>query len=310
VITGDAARLRNAGFIAAATAVAVWGSSSVLIKAVDGVSGLGISFYRLLVGATGLTIIHLGRGGRISISFLRACFAGGIAFAIDIVLFFTAVQETTIANATIIGALQPVLVMAIASRLFGEKPRVSDGVLSVIAIVGCVIVVSGGTGAGTGSMRGDLLAVGALVAWTWYFVASKRARRGLGSFEYLTGLSIVAVIVMAPVAAIAHDSLGSPTTNGWIVIALIALINGALGHILMNWAHAHVPLVVTSLLTLAIPVFATGAAAIFLDEPISPVQLLGMFVVIGSLSVVVLHQARNPTTAPEPPVGVADVPPG
>jgi drug/metabolite transporter (DMT)-like permease len=292
-------RLRALGVAAAATSVAVWGASSVMIKEADGATGLGISFHRLWMGAAGLTLVFLLRGGRITPTLLRTSLPGGAAFALDIVLFFTAVQLTTVTNATIIGALQPVLVMALAPRLFGERPRGVDVALGMVAIAGCVLVVAGGRSSGEASLRGDLLAVAALLAWTWYFVASKRARSGLTSFEYLTGLSIVAIVLMLPIALVARNDLGSPTSKGWVIIFLVALINGAIGHMFMNWAHAHVPLVVTSLLTLAIPVFAAGAAALFIDEPVSLLQCAGMAVVIGSLAVVVQHQARAPSHAPE-----------
>jgi drug/metabolite transporter (DMT)-like permease len=94
------------------------------------------------------------------------------------------------------------------------------------------------------------------------------------------------------VALLSGDRLAVPEASGWATIVLIAIVNGALGHFLMNWAHAHVPIVVTSLLTLAIPVFAAGAAAVFIDEPVTAAQVVGMAVVIAALSVVVLRTSR------------------
>ena len=102
-------------------------------------------------------------------------------------LFFSAVQETSIANATIIGALQPLLMLAVAGPLFGERPAVDRRAWGLVAVGGAAIVVLGGDGGGANSADGDLLAVGALVAWTAYFVSTKTARTQLTSFEYLTG---------------------------------------------------------------------------------------------------------------------------
>jgi drug/metabolite transporter (DMT)-like permease len=265
-------RNRLWGLIAAGAAVVVWGSSSVLVKNIEGLSGLVIGFHRMWIGAVLTVGAFLASGRRLSWRLLRVSCAGGVAFALDIVLFFSALKETSVANATIIGAMQPVLVLAVASRLFGERPHLRDAFWAAVAVAGAVIVVAGGPASGEASVRGDLLAVAALVAWTWYFIASKRARTQLGSFEYLAGLSIVAVV------------------------------NGALGHFLMNWAHAHVPIVVTSLLTLGIPVFATATAAIFIDEPVTLLQVFGMGVVIGALAVVVLHTSRRVPEIVEPPV--------
>ena len=283
-----------AGVVAAAASVVVWGMSSVLIKQVHGVSGLVISFHRLWIGAALTAVAFLLSGGRFTTRLLRIALPGGLAFGLDIVLFFTAVQETTVANATIIGALQPVLVLAIARRLFGETPTLTDAFWACVAIAGAVIVVVNASGAGDASRRGDLLAVAALFAWTWYFVASKQARVELGSFEYLAGLSVVAVVAVAPVALLSGERLGVPEASGWLTIVAIALINGALGHFLMNWAHGHVPIVVVSLMTLAIPVFAAAGAAVFIDEPLTLAQVGGMVLVIASLSIVVLRTKTGP----------------
>jgi drug/metabolite transporter (DMT)-like permease len=290
------------GLIAAAAAVIVWGSSSVLVKNIEGVNGLVIGFHRMWIGAALTLTVFYATGGRLSWRLLRVSCAGGIAFALDIVLFFSALKETSVANATIIGAMQPVLVLAVASRLFGERPHLRDAFWAAVAIAGAVIVVAGGPAGGDASLHGDLLAVAALVAWTWYFIASKRARTQLGSFEYLTGLSVVAVVTVTPIVLLSGDSIAVPTVADWVYIVIVAVVNGALGHFLMNWAHAHVPIVVTSLMTLGIPVFATATAAIFIDEPVTLLQVFGMAVVIGALSVVVLDTSRQSREVVEPPV--------
>jgi drug/metabolite transporter (DMT)-like permease len=288
-----------AGLVAAAAAVCVWGSSSVLVKEIDGVSGLGIAFHRLWIGASLTAIAFLLSGGRFSWRLLRLSLPGGIGFALDIVLFFSALKNTSVANATIIGALQPVLVLAVAHRLFGERPHLSDAFWSSVAIAGCVIVVAGAPASGDASRTGDLLAVGALFAWTWYFIASKRVRSELGSFEYLAGLSVIAVAIVTPLVFISRQGIAVPNATDWVYIAIIAIVNGALGHFLMNWAHGHVPIVVTSLLTLAIPVFATATAAAFIDEPVSAAQVIGMGIVLGALSFVVVRTSRADPEAAE-----------
>jgi drug/metabolite transporter (DMT)-like permease len=292
---------KGLGIAAAAAAVVVWGASSVLIKEVDGVSGLAIGFHRLWIGALLSSAAFLLSGGRITRRLIRLSLVGGIAFALDIVLFFVAVQKTTVANATIIGALQPVLVLCLASRLFGERPKLGDGLWAVVAIAGAAGVVFGADAGGEASRQGDLLAVGALFAWTWYFVASKQARRELGSFEYLVGLSIVAVVITSPVVLVSGERLAVPEWKGWAIILTIAVVNGALGHFLMNWAHAHVPLVVVSLMTLAIPVIATATAAALIDEPITAEQVAGMIVVVIALGVVVVRSTGRVPAEPLPP---------
>ena len=45
----------------------------------------------------------------------------GIAIGLDLWLLFTALKTTTIANATVLGNLQPLVVMAFGMRRFGER---------------------------------------------------------------------------------------------------------------------------------------------------------------------------------------------
>jgi drug/metabolite transporter (DMT)-like permease len=70
-------------------------------------------------------------------------------------------------------------------------------------------------------------------------------------------------------------------------VAVLALGTGWLGHLLINWAHAHVSIMATSLLTLLTPLVAMAGAALLLDEPVVAVQVVGLVVVLGSLAMVV-----------------------
>lgn len=271
----------------------MWGLSSVAVKQVENLDGLALACYRIWLGAALVTVGYLASGRRLSVRLLRVSLWGGLWFCGDLILFFVAVQLTSIANATVIGALQPVLVLAISRRLFGEIPRLVEVAWGAVAIVGAAIVVLGGDGGGANSLEGDLLAVGALVAWTAYFIASKRVRVHLSAFEYLTGMAIVAAIAVLPAPLLHPSSFVNTNTEGWVIIVYLAIVNGLLGHFLMSFAHGHVTLLTASLLTLAIPVFAAGGAALFIDEPMTAVQIGGMTVVLAALAVVSTLAARR-----------------
>jgi drug/metabolite transporter (DMT)-like permease len=281
---------RTAGILATTLGVTIWGASSTMVKSIDGIDGPGIAFHRLLIGAAVLVVVHLARGGRITWSLLRVSAFGGIAFGLDIVLFFSALRETSVANATVIGALQPILLAPIGIRLFGEQLGRRTLVWSAVAVAGTVVVVLGATGLPAWSLRGDLLAVGALLSWTAYFVASKQARQQLGTLDYFTGLSVVASVVIAPYALVVGADLSPAGPSDWVTIVVVTVLSGALGHVLLNWSHEHVPLQVVSLLTLLVPVVATVGAVTFLDERVTGLQWLGMAAVVAALAVVVLER--------------------
>jgi drug/metabolite transporter (DMT)-like permease len=61
-----------------------------------------------------------------------------------------------------------------------------------------------------------------------------------------------------------------------------------------------VTLLAVSLLTLGIPVIAAAAAALWLDEPLTAVQVGGMAVVLAALSLVSWSTARRAPELIEP----------
>jgi drug/metabolite transporter (DMT)-like permease len=289
-----------AGTTAVLVAVSVWGVVAVVTRFVDQINGLVLAFHRLWIGAAATLVVFYATGRRLSWRTLRLSIPGGLAFGGDIVLFFSALRHTTVANATVVGALQPALVMLVAGRLFGEP--VTAGIIgwSVTAIVGVAIVVYGSSGAPVWSVTGDLLAVGALFSWTLYFIASKQVRRELAPFEYLAAMLVVATVAIAPIALLFGGPLDPGALHNWAWICLLAIGSGGIGHLLINWAHDHIDLAVMSLLTLAVPVFAVVSAAIFLDEGVTWLQVLGMAIVLGALGVVTVTTARAvPVLAPD-----------
>jgi drug/metabolite transporter (DMT)-like permease len=281
------------GAVAVLVAVCVWGGVAVVAKIVDGIDGTVLGFHRLWIGALVTVAVFMTRGGRLSRALLRDCLPGGIAFGLDIVLFFSALRHTTVANATVIGALQPALLLLVVGRLFGERVTAALVGWTAVAIGGVAIVMYGSAGTPAWSLLGDILAIGALFAWTGYFVASKQARQGRGALEYLTGMLVVATVLAAPVAVLFGGRFLPEHRGDWGWIAALAVGSGGFGHLLVNWAHDHVDLSVMSILTLAVPVCAAVSAAIFLDEPIVGAQVVGMAIVIIALAVVVLHTTKE-----------------
>jgi drug/metabolite transporter (DMT)-like permease len=279
------------GTTAAVTAVISWGIGPVVVKGTN-LPGLVVSFYRLDLGALAMAVILYASGRRLSWRLLSGAIAGGVAFGLDIVLFFTALKLTTVADATIISALQPALVLLVVGRFFGEQVRRGDVLLTVVAIGGVGVVVFASGHVVGRSLLGDLLATLALGAWAWYFVAVKQARRRFAALEYQAGLAIISAAVVTPVVLVSGEGLQVPDTRTWALLAgMVGL--GAGGHFLMNWAHAYTPLMLTSLLTLASPVISVAAAAAFLGEPVLTAQVIGMAIVLSSLGIVLARSTAS-----------------
>lgn len=281
---------------AAVFAVAALGVGPIIVKD-SGLDGIAFAFWRLWLAAVVYTAFLYLRGKRLNARALKTALPGGIAFGIDIALFFSALKLTSVANATLIATLQPIPLMVAGQIWFGERIRPRDLFWTTVAIGGVTLVVMGGQDAATGNLKGDFLAALAMLAFAAYFVSTKFARRTLDTDEYMAALMLLASLVITPIALISGQSLW-PDDGGttWLLIAATVAVPGS-GHILNNYALKYLPLLVVSLLTLGSPVVSIILAWMILDETLVLIQVVGIVIVLGSLSTYTVmrsHGLREP----------------
>jgi drug/metabolite transporter (DMT)-like permease len=287
---------RAQALVALSIAMLAWGVTGVIAKSVD-MGGMALAAYRLTVGSVVLVAALVVTGRRLSWAYVRAGWLGGVFLGLDLVLFFSAVKLTTVANATVIGALQPALVILISGPLLKEKVAKGAATWALVGLAGTVLVIFGASGLPGWSVGGDALAALTLIVWTGYFVATRLARGSMGALEYSTITAIVATLVAWPSAALFGQDLSWPTWSSWLWIVLLAVVAGVGGHFLMSVSIPHLPLWASSTMTLSIPVISTITAAIVLDESVSAAQVLGMAVVLVALAFAI-RASSTPVPAP------------
>ena len=239
-----------------------------------------------------LGYLDAARGIRITRALMRHTAAGGIALGLDVALFFSAVKETTIVNATVISALQPVLVGVVAWRFFGERVGRRDISLAAAAIVATFVVVAAGTSQPEWNLFGDILAVGSVIAWSGYFIFSKASRGVVTSSEYTLGTALWTCIINTPLALIFGQDLSWPNATNWAWLIALALSAGIVGHVVMNWSLVRIPLWLGSTLTLLIPVSAASLAWVVLDQALTTTQIVAMAAVLVTLALLVSGQTK------------------
>jgi drug/metabolite transporter (DMT)-like permease len=183
--------------------------------------------------------------------------------------------------------------------MFDERATRAAIAWSVVALGGAVLVVLGSAGTTAWSPAGDALAAVNLFAFTGYFLASKRFRARVAAWPYVVGMTTVAGLVMLAAALATGQDLGSPHGRDWLLIALIAVFPGTLGHVLTNWAHAHASAFVISTLFLGVPVVAAAAAAAILGEPITAPQVVGAALVLIAIGRIVRSRGVDAVTLAE-----------
>ena len=287
-----------------AIAVFAWGFGPLLVRGIDA-SAPTIVFWRLWMAAPVMVGAAYMTGGRISLPMLKKVFIPGAIFGISMIVGFTSYQTTSIANATLISALQPVLMLFIGPLLFGDRTAARQILLAMIALGGIATVVLGANQSSGASLHGDVLALINLGLWTAYFVRIKQVRnQGIHAGALIAGVFCVAAVVVSPWVLLTSHDLGAIHGTDWLPIIAMVLVSGLVGHGFMTWAQRHLDITLASLLTLGSPVISAIGAWIVFGQQLSGVQIAGAFVVLVALGAIVL-EARANAAAADVPVAIS-----
>ena len=117
----------------------IWAWGPVLVKWSD-LSGPTFAMCRLWVGVCVSAVALLVTRRRITWTAFRACALGGVLFAADIGLGFTAIRATTVADVALIGALAPVAIVLVSAYRLHERVSLRSWLLVGASFIGVVIV--------------------------------------------------------------------------------------------------------------------------------------------------------------------------
>lgn len=283
------------------TAVAAWGVGPILNVEMT-VSTPSIVFYRMLLGLPVMIAMAYLNGGGLSKDILRRTSLPGVLFALSFITGFASIKLTSIANATLVTTLQPVLVLFVARKMFGERLTLQKILYSSTAMVGVLIVVMAAASSSGAHLSGDILAVINVVIWTAYFVLAKVRRvDGMHSWSFLAGVFTWAAVIVLPFGLVTSNDLGAMTSKDWWCVIGMTLGPGVIGHGLMTWSQSHVEVSLASLLGLLSPVISAVLAWFILDQHLTTLQLVGGAVVLVSVGGLVRAQNAD---VPEPAVKV------
>jgi drug/metabolite transporter (DMT)-like permease len=290
-------RATRLGLAAVLVPIAAFSLMNLVVKVVD-TPPIVFAFYRLWIGSAVMLVLLAALHRRLSWATVRRAAVSGVLFGANICFFFSALRLTSIADVLIVAALQPALTLLVAGPMFGERVTAHDVVWTTVSLAGVVLVIVGSSGTPVWSWKGDLFAVGALLAWTTYWILSKRVRQDVPAIEYMTAVTIVAALSVTPVAMLSGQSFHLRWSDGAWLLLFVAGAQG--GHSLLAWSHAQVDVSISSLLILIEPVLSPVAALVILGEPLPAVSIVGVLITVVAVGMVIGRATRQavPEVAP------------
>jgi drug/metabolite transporter (DMT)-like permease len=160
-----------------------------------------------------------------------------------------------------------------------------------IAVAATGVVAIAGSGRGTWSLAGDLMAVVSLFVNSGWHLYGRwiRHRFAIDPLVFMAGTLTFAALFMTPIALIVTGGLHLGAHA--IGYAAFVMVIGTGAHITMVWAHRYVPASESAPILLAEPSMITvGGWAVFGDAP-GAVEIIGSIVVVSCLVGVVRDAA-------------------
>ena len=274
---------------------AIIGLAPILVRLADA-GPAAIGFWRVTFAMPLLALIALRTDGGVGRPSKFALLAGG-AFACDLAFWHYSIHFTSVANATVLTNLTPVVVTAAAWIFLKQRPAKLFVAAVGLAVAGAwmMAVGRGEHAAGANPPLGDVLALTTAVWYALYFLAISAARRSVGATRVMFWSGVASAPLLLAAALALGEDIFPITNGGWAALVALGIMHVA-GQGSIAWALGRLPAATASVVVLVQPVVAAILGWMLFAEALGPVQALGAAIALGG---VVLAQAasRKPASA-------------
>jgi drug/metabolite transporter (DMT)-like permease len=210
--------------------------------------------------------------------------AAGVAFAGDLAFWHWSIQNTSVANSTLLANLASIFVTLAAWLLWRQRPSGLFLAGLAAALCGVALLVRASLGFSDTALLGDALGVVTALFYAWYLLSVKGLRdRGAATLQLMAVTTTVTAAILLPVALASGEALLPQTGAGWLILLGLAWISHSAGQGLIAHALAHLPAAFSAVGLLLQPVIAALFAWLLLAEPLSALQCAGGAVVLAGI---------------------------
>lgn len=262
----------------------------------SGMNTSSVLFYRMLFSVALMGILLLARRTRIRITFQQLVVILGLS------VFYTASSLFLLESylyipsgiATTIHFLYPVFVTILMVGLYKEK--LSRMMVAAIALaVGGVWMLSLGGGGGPISIPGVVMVLITVVAYGSYIVGVNKTCANKVDGMVMTFYALLFTAMFCGINVwFREGSLEAiPNLTTGVNLVLLGLIPTLISNLFLILAIHKVGSTVTAVLGCMEPLTAVGMGVMFLGEMVTPVQYLGIVVILIAVALVIVARSKR-----------------
>lgn len=288
------------GILCGLGAASIWGGMYVVSKVVlEIIPPFSLVTLRLVLGAITLAIFLLIRGFPIISrrQILDVLGVGFVGYGVSLSLQFLGTKLSTAANGSLVTSATPAFVLLFARMLLREKITMRRLLALFVATLGVIAVIDPRSAQLNPDLfLGNLMLIGAAVTWALYSVLVRKVTNNTDVLLFSLIAFIGGLPIVIPAGAWELSSAGVGEISLGVVggVLFLGIISTALAMVLWNTAFAYVDASLASLTFFAQPVVGTVLGWLFLRETITPLFLLGGFLI--GIGLVISSREPPPVT--------------
>ena len=288
---------RKSGTVSVAlilTAASGWGVIGLFSRPLTaaGLTALQVTFVRSVITLIGMGLTLLIKDRSLFQVKLRDCWVflgtGLVSIVFFNVCYFTTIQMTTLATASILLYTAPCFVMLMSAVFFKEQITARKLGALALAFGGCVLVSGLGIGGGI-TPFGLLAGIGSGVGYATYSIFGKVALKKYHTFTVIFYTFVVSTVCLAPfvhMSQLVRAVAASPSAP-WLALGL-GVISTLMPYVCYTTGLENVEAGRASVLAFAEPMVATLAGIVVFHERLHVLNAVGIvliFIAIVLLSV-------------------------
>jgi len=257
------------------------GTHLVAKAVVADVDPVTLTFLRTCVSSAALAILFIIKEKRIKIlkaDYGKMLWLSFIVIPLNQFLFLYAIKFTTAANASLLYATTPVLVLVFSHLMLGEKltRRKITGVL--IAFCGvAMIIFEHGVSFSSDYTYGNVVMFVAVIAWSLYTIQGKPLVVKYGAFHIASLSMIGGMVLFLPLGiyGVSRFDLSTLTITHWEAILYLGLGTSVVSYFLWYYAIGKMETTKVAIFANAQPIVTSVLSYIFLHQLISSHFVVG-----------------------------------
>ncbi len=205
---------------------------------------------------------------------------GGAALGLNWIFLFAAYRKAGVSISTLIYYCGPILVLALSPVIFKEK-LTWNKLAALAAVAVGMVLTTGSIEVGDDMTVGLMCGAGAALLYAVIIIAGKRTKSlsGLNCALYELIISFFVVLLFLIIAG--YDLPVFPAKKDIVNVLILGFMNTGIAYYLYFDSLQKLPAQTVSIVCYADPLTALIVAALFLNELMLPLQIVGAVLILG-----------------------------